>query len=180
MSNTVIHSGKMLKSGMKVVCTQGDSKNTKAKAVFEYKDAIPHPDLLKRNRDLVPHFAILCGGVSLEAIKAVGGKGKKSPTFTDKEADEKFRVTGITVTEKSGMLTITGQHLTEYAGWITQNVKVTPPQTEDDDAGYPFIDDLEEKFNLVAAEYAEFIENGKQGEDPQLKLGLPDDEQEPE
>lgn len=170
---TIIHSGKMLKSGMKVVCTQGDSKNTKAKAVFEFKDAIPHPDLFNKQKALTIHFAILCGALKLEEVKTTGGKGKKEPKFVDKETEEQFRVTGINVSEK-GLMTITGQHYTEFSGWITQNVKVTTPQDEESE-GYPYIDDMEEKFNLVAAEYAEFIENGKQGEDPQLKLDLQDE-----
>lgn len=172
MSNTQIHSGKMLKSGIKVVCTQGESKATKAKAVFEFKDAIPHPDLIKKQKALTIHFAILSGALKDDEIKVTGGKAKKEPKFQDKETEENFRVTGINISEK-GIMMLTGQKYSEYSGWITQNVKVSQT-TEDETDGYPYIDDLEEKFNLVAVEYAEFIENGKQGEDPQLKLNLGD------
>ena len=175
----IVHSGKMLKSGLKVKYTMGDTKQKKRKGQQEYPDAIPHKHLVTAQQATRIHFAILGGEITDADIVVKTIKGKKVPSFKDKELQEKFRVTGITIVEKSDEIILSGQVHTKLINWKGYNAKINPNVAADDDESndnddevgkYPYIDHLQEMVNRTMLEYALLITEDKQGDDPQQSL----------
>jgi hypothetical protein len=169
----VIKKGKVLKKSVIVVYDEGDNLQNTADTKKEYKNAIPHPDLVKALQDLRLHAAFLFKLISPSDIKVKSDKkGIQRPEFTDPSLADEFTCSGFSQSENGIILNgrvTTDRHKSGNFNTPLENLG------EDKETAYSYKDDLAEKLDIVSNEFALLI-GGKQGADPQGTMNFPEED----
>lgn len=134
----------------------------------ETYDRIIHPDLKACFNSLDVHWGFLSTFLSV--------KGYKNIDSIDAAITKNFKCTGVIIKPEEAVMLI-GHKLTDDGKAVNLNTPYRKFE-EDDKNAYKFMENLTTVLERLTSEVLQYIDGTKKGEEPQLKLELPEQENE--